>query len=92
MEVVWDSRKAASNVQKHGVSFADAATALDDPHGLTIEDLRYGEQRFVTLGTDALGRLLVVVYAYPPHARVIRLISARRATPSQRKQYHGESR
>ena len=57
MEVVWDPRKVAGNVQKHGVAFADAATVLDDPHGLTIEDRRFGEQRFVTLGNDALGRL-----------------------------------
>ena len=55
-------RKAAANYRKHGISFADAATALDDPQALTIEDQRFVEQRFVTVGLDASGRLLVVVY------------------------------
>jgi uncharacterized protein len=65
VEVEWDPRKAAANYRKHRVLFADAATVLDDPHGLTVEDRRFGEQRFVTVGSDALGRVLVVVYAYP---------------------------
>ena len=91
MEVEWDPLKAASNRKKHGIAFADAATVLDDPFGLTIEDKRFGEQRFVTVGSDALGRILVVVYVYPPTANVVRLLSARRATASEKRQYHGES-
>jgi uncharacterized DUF497 family protein len=71
--------------------FADAATVLDDPEGLTIEDRRFAEQRFVTVGADALGRLLVVVYAYPPGHDVIRLFSARKATPSEKQQYYGKN-
>jgi uncharacterized DUF497 family protein len=89
VEVQWDARKAAANYRKHGVWFADAATALDDPQALTIEDRRFAEQRFVTVGLDAFGRLLVVVYAYPPSADIVRLISARRATASEKKQYYG---
>ncbi len=53
---------------------------------VTIEDSHHGEQRFVTIGTDLLGRVLVVVYAYAGEAE-IRLISARKATPKERKTY-----
>jgi hypothetical protein len=59
VEVRWDARKAAANYRKHGISFADAATALDDAQALTIEDRRFAEQRFMTVGIDALGQLLV---------------------------------
>ena len=91
MDVVWDPRKAAVNLRKHGVSFVDAASVLDDSRALTIEDRRFGEERFVTVGSDGEGRVLVVVYAYPPNKDAIRLISARRATASERQQYHGKS-
>lgn len=70
--------------------FADAATALNDPQALTIEDRRFAEQRFVTVGLDAFGRLLVVVYTYPASANIVRLISARRATASEKRQYYGK--
>lgn len=71
------------------MEFADAATAFDDDHALTVqdEDDYEGEQRFVTLATDALGRLLVIVYAW--RGETIRLISARKATRRERKQYEG---
>jgi uncharacterized DUF497 family protein len=59
---------------------------LDDPMALTIEDTRHGEQRFVTIGLDLLGRILVVVYAYSGEEE-IRLISARKATPKERRIY-----
>jgi uncharacterized protein len=88
--VRWDARKAAANYTKHGISFADAATALDDPRALTIEDQRFAEQRFVTMGLDALGRLLVVAYAYPTTADVVRTISARKATANENRQYYGK--
>jgi uncharacterized protein len=90
VEVRWDPRKAATNYRKHGISFADAATALDDPQALTIEDRRFAEQRLVTVGLDALGRLLVVVYTYSSSADVVRLISARGATARERRQYYGK--
>lgn len=69
----------------HGVSFADAVVVLSDELAITIEDSSHDEQRFVTLGMDALGRILVVVYTY--HGDRIRLISARKATASEREQY-----
>ena len=62
MELEWDSRKAAANLSKHGVDFADAATVVYDDQAITIPEERSGEERFVTIGMDALGRILVVVY------------------------------
>ena len=63
MQTVWDPEKAKENRAKHGVSFPDAEPVLFDPHAITREDeYAEGEQRFVTVGVDALGRVLVVVY------------------------------
>ena len=57
----WDPRKAASNLEKHDVDFADAVGVFGDEWALTIkEQLVAGEQRFVTMGMDFLGRVLVV--------------------------------
>jgi uncharacterized DUF497 family protein len=89
MKVVWDTRKAAINIRKHKVEFSHASTVLDDPMGITIEDNRHREQRFVTLGTDLLGRVLVVVYTYEGEDE-IRLISARKATQKERRTYEQE--
>lgn len=61
MDFEWDRAKARSNFEKHGVELADAVGVLDDALALTVEDDRLSEQRFVTIGMDALGRLLVVV-------------------------------
>jgi uncharacterized DUF497 family protein len=47
MNVVWDIKKAAANIRNHGIEFSHAATVLDDPMAVTIEDTRHGEQRFV---------------------------------------------
>ena len=80
----WDRRKATLNLLKHGVDFADAATALHDDRALTIRDCGSDEDRFVTLGMDALGRVLVVVFTYREDR--IRLISARKAVPGERRQ------
>jgi uncharacterized DUF497 family protein len=85
----WDPRKAASNLRKHGVDFADAVMVLEDDLALTILDDESGEERYVTLGSDALGRVLVVVYTWRTDR--VRLISARRATRRERWRYAGES-
>lgn len=87
-EVEWDAAKAADNLRKHGVDFAEAATALHDEHALTIKDDRANEQRFVTMGMDALARVLVVVYVWRDDRP--RLISARVATPRERQQYEAK--
>jgi uncharacterized protein len=89
VEFEWDGSKATANLRKHGVDFADAALALYDDLALTIQDLGdYGEDRFATLGLDPLGRLLVVVYTWrEEHARII---SARPATPAERRRYESK--
>ncbi len=81
----WDLEKAFANWRKHGIDFADAATVLEDEFALTVEDDGDDEERFVTLGEDALGRVLVVVYTW--RGDEPRLISARKAEPRERRQY-----
>jgi len=62
VDIVWDPEKARENLKKHGVRFSDAETVLFDLNALTREDIESeGEQRFVTIGTDAVGHILVVV-------------------------------
>lgn len=87
MAFEFDPDKAAENLAKHGISFAHAEQALRDPHALTIEDPdAEGEQRLVSLGMDALGRVLVVVYTQREERT--RLISARKASRSEAAEYH----
>lgn len=81
----WDPVKAAANLQKHGVSFAEASEAFGDPLSLTIADFDAPEQRFVLVGLSPAGRLLVVVHTV--RSNTIRLISARSATRQERKSY-----
>jgi uncharacterized DUF497 family protein len=81
----WDPTKAANNVRKHGVHFADAISVLEDDRAITLRDDAYAEQRWVTLGMDALGRVLVVVYAWRGNS--VRIISARSATQVEYRQY-----
>lgn len=65
METNWDPAKACANLACHGIAFEDAELALSDPTGLTREDPdARGESRFVTIGADALGRIVAVVYTY----------------------------
>ena len=87
MEFEFDPVKARSNQRKHGVSFSHAEQALRDDMAVTVEDPdAFGEQRFVTLGVDALGRLLVVVHTQ--RGERTRVISARKASPGEMEQYH----
>ncbi len=87
MQYEWDPKKAEANRKVHGVSFADAMSVLEDDFALTREDSdAEGEQRFVTLGMDTVGTLLVVVYTYR-EPDIIRLISAWKANKAQRTQY-----
>jgi uncharacterized DUF497 family protein len=58
----WDPRKAAANARKHGIRFADAVLVLEDLRAVTVQDDAHGEERWVTIGMDAVGRILVVVY------------------------------
>jgi len=87
MDIEFDPIKAQTNLQKHRVSFAHAEQALRDSLAITIEDPdSEGEQRFITLGMDALGRILVVVFTH--RGENIRLISARKASRGEMEFYH----
>jgi uncharacterized DUF497 family protein len=82
----WDPEKARRNREKHGIAFPDAVGALEDELALTISDPNSeSEERFITVGTEPLGRIIVVVYTW--RGESVRLISAREATPRERRQY-----
>lgn len=88
MRFTWDSRKAAANLRKHGVTFAEAATAFEDAQGAYYPDTLHDE-RFVLIGYSRQQRLLYVVHA-EVGARAIRIISARRATSHEKAHYEND--
>lgn len=92
MEFEWDAGKAASNLSKHGVSFAEATTVLGDPLEIMIADPDHSnsESRFISIGLSGAGRMLVV--AYTEREGRTRIISARQATPRERREYESEGR
>jgi uncharacterized DUF497 family protein len=82
----WDPGKARLNARKHGISFADAVASLEDEGALTMRDpFSDEEERRVSMGQDALGRVLVVVYTW--RGESVRLISARKASPREHRRY-----
>lgn len=83
----WDTHKAKKNEETHGVSFDEASTAFGDPFSLTIHDPVHSdeEDRFILIGSSFKNRLLVVVHT--ERGDNIRIISARKATKNERKQY-----
>lgn len=86
MDYQWDPEKADLNYKKHGIDFADAVGVFEDKWALTIkQEIVKNEQRFSSIGTDFLGRVVVAVYTY--RGDNIRLISARPATKSERNVY-----
>ena len=87
MEFEWDAVKAVSNLDKHGVSFAEAITVFGDPLEVTIPDPDHslGEFRFISIGRSKAARVLVVTYT--ERKGRVRLISARAATPTERRSY-----
>ncbi len=86
MNYVWDPTKAASNLRKHRIRFADSVGVFEDEFTRWQEDTAsHGEERFVAVGQDFLGRVLTVVFTY--RGDDIRLISAREATRRERLQY-----
>lgn len=89
MNITWDPNKAKVNFKKHGVRFSDAEMVLYDSFALTLEEhIVASERRYVTVGADAIGRILAVVYSCrSDRSDTIRLISARKATRGERKQY-----
>ena len=90
MRFEWDEEKNRSNIQKHDLGFETAVLVFDDPYALTQRDPFYGdEERWMTLGTIEAGALLFVVHTWFDRdgEEVVRIISARRATPAERSRY-----
>jgi uncharacterized DUF497 family protein len=87
MDYQWDYDKAQANLRKHKILFADAVLVFQDDSAITIEDTDHSENedRYITIGMDGLGQILVVVFTW--RGNVIRLISARKATSHERKAY-----
>ncbi|HLB31893.1 MAG TPA: BrnT family toxin [Gammaproteobacteria bacterium] len=88
MEYRWDSIKARINIGKHGVAFADAVIALEDDLAITIPDPdSEDEERFISMGSDVFGRVLITVFTL--RGDEIRIISSRKASNSERERYKG---
>ena len=87
----WDEAKAETNIRKHGISFEEAITVFGDPLAVTIYDVGHSgdEDRFVNVGHSIGGRVLVVVYA--ERGEYIHIISCRRATPAEERQYEQQA-
>ena len=83
----WDPNKNRVSVRRHGVGFADAVAVFEDEQAITMRDelTAVDEQRWLTLGRDTRGRILVVAYTW--RAERVRVFSARRAMASERRQY-----
>ena len=89
LHVTWDAAKARANIAKHGISFEEAETAFSDENAILVHDPEHSalEERFLLIGLSVALRVLVVVHCEPDVSGAIRLISARRATRSERGQY-----
>ena len=84
----WDARKAETNIRKHGISFADAVNVFGDDYAITVQVVHPDENRYMILGEDARGRLLVVIFSF--RGDKIRIISARKATGKELNAYQGD--
>jgi len=91
MEFEWDAIKSSINIDKHGINFTEAASIFGDPLEMTLGDPDHSvaEFRFISLGVSSGGRLLVV--SYTERAARIRIISAREATPRERREYESKA-
>ncbi len=91
LKFTWDDRKEVENQRKHGVSFDEATTAFADENARLKHDPDHSqnEDRFILLGFSSKLRLLLVAHAYRQDDAVVRIISARKATRTERKQYGG---
>lgn len=91
---IWDDRKAARNIEKHGIDFIDAGAVFDDSRGMVFADALHSdeEDRHCFLGYDVKGRLLRVSFCYRSGDALIRLISARTASREERYMYAHDRR
>ena len=89
MRFEWDDRKALANRRKHGVTFDEARTVFLDEDALLIADEDHSEEedRFILLGMSAHLRTLIVCHCYREGDEIIRIISARKANKTERRQY-----
>ena len=89
LRFAWDPRKDATNRRKHGVSFEEAQTVFSDDRGLFMADPEHSSEgdRYVLIGLSSAIRVLVVVHCHRESDEVIRIISARRATRHESRQY-----
>ena len=93
LKFVWDENKNTINKKKHNISFEEAQTVFEDTEALIIDDPDHSleEDRFIILGFSDKARLLVVCHCYRENDSVVRLISARKATTTETKQYNSFS-
>jgi len=92
MQFEWDPEKAKRNYKKHKVSFEEAVTVFYDPLSATFDDPDHsvGERRFITVGFSSHDRLLVI--SHSERGEAVRIISARRATPRERKRHETQTK
>ena len=85
----WDARKASANKKKHGISFEEARTVFFDENAKLIDDPDHSddEERFVLLGVSSSLKVMLVCHCYREKGNVVRIISARKASPRESKQY-----
>lgn len=83
----WDAAKANANVRKHGIDFADVTSVFQDDRAITIQDVitLVDEQRYITVGRDDRGRVVVVAWTW--RGSNVRIFSARKGTPRERREY-----
>ena len=90
LEFEWDENKNEINKTKHKISFEEAETVFYDENAVIIDDPEHSqdEERFIILGFSARARMLMVCHCYRGEDEVIRIISARKATSEETKQYN----
>ena len=92
MHIIWDERKNKDNIRDHKVSFQEAETVFYDPSAKIIHDPDHSdeEDRFIILGISKLLKLLVVCHCYREDDEIIRIITARKATKKEARNYGGK--
>lgn len=90
MKIEWDDKKAKINIEKHGVTFEEASSVFYDDDALLRDDPDHSEDedRFILLGMSNIANMLVVCHCYRENDEIIRIISARKATKHETKQYN----
>lgn len=92
MRYIWNEKKAKTNLEKHGVRFEEAQVVWTDPHSIEYYDPEnsYQEDRFIRIGLNPLRGILLVVFCENENQETIRIISARKATNQEKKEYEEE--